>query len=73
MLQSQNDQHNQNTDDNRMSQYTFKNKKDDLNERINSFGRTATVQTPFPIQKHNPYLDMRPQNTSDMDYEQTHF
>ena len=51
---------------NRSTAYTFKSKKDDLNERISSFGMRATAQQSMPIHDFNPYLDMRPQNTSDL-------
>ena len=46
----------------------FKNKKDDLNERLNALGQRATVSGALPIHEFNPYLDMRPQNTSDLYY-----
>jgi len=51
---------------NRSAKYTFKSKKDDLNERINSFGSHRTTQGHMPIHEFNPYLDMRPQNTTDL-------
>jgi hypothetical protein len=53
--------------DTRSQTYTFKNKKDDLNDRLNAQNRRATsVNGAMPIHDYNPYLDMRPQNTSDM-------
>ena len=54
---------------NKSTAYTFKSKKDDLNERISAFGMRATAQQTMPIHEFNPYLDMRPQNTSDLNYE----
>jgi hypothetical protein len=51
---------------NKSEAYTFKSKKDDLNDRISSFGMRATAQQSMPIHDFNPYLDMRPQNTSDL-------
>lgn len=53
--------------DTRSQTYTFKNKKDDLNERLNAQDRrTTSVNGAVPIHEYNPYLDMRPQNTSDI-------
>ena len=54
---------------NKSTAYTFKSKKDDLNERMSAFGMRATAQQSMPIHDFNPYLDMRPQNTSDLNYE----
>lgn len=54
---------------NKSTAYTFKSKKDDLNERLSTFGMRATAQQSMPIHEFNPYLDMRPQNTSDLNYE----
>ena len=54
---------------NKSTAYTFKSKKDDLNERLSAFGMRATAQQSMPIHDFNPYLDMRPQNTSDLNYE----
>ena len=51
---------------NRSNKHTFKSKKDDLNERISSFGLHSNVQRSMPVHEFNPYLDMRPQNTSDL-------
>ena len=53
---------------NKSTAYTFKSKKDDLNERLSAFGMRADAQQSMPIHDFNPYLDMRPQNTSDLDY-----
>lgn len=54
---------------NKSTAYTFKSKKDDLNERMSAFGMRATAHQSMPIHEFNPYLDMRPQNTSDLNYE----
>jgi hypothetical protein len=55
--------------DTRSQTYTFKNKKDDLNDRLNAQDRrTTSVNGSMPIHEYNPYLDMRPQNTSDIQY-----
>ena len=54
---------------NKSTAYTFKSKKDDLNDRLSAFGMRATAQQSMPIHEFNPYLDMRPQNTSDLNYE----
>jgi hypothetical protein len=56
--------------DNRFSQYTFKNKKEDLNDRLSALGLRSTVQGNYPINKKIPFLDMRPQNTSEIDYDE---
>ena len=53
---------------NKSTAYTFKSNKDNLNERLSAFGMRATAQQSMPIHEFNPYLDMRPQNTSDLDY-----
>ena len=55
--------------ENKSTAYTFKSKKDDLNDRMSAFGMRATAQQSMPIHEFNPYLDMRPQNTSDLNYE----
>jgi len=53
--------------DDRSQTYTFKNKRDDLNDRLNAQDRrTTSVNGAMPIHEFNPYLDMRPQNTSDL-------
>jgi len=54
---------------NKSTAYTFKSNKDDLNDRLSAFGMRATAQQSMPIHDFNPYLDMRPQNTSDLNYE----
>lgn len=33
-----------------------------------AFGMQTDAQQSMPIHNFNPYLDMRPQNTSDLDY-----
>ena len=55
--------------DTRSHTYTFKNKRDDLNDRLNAQDRrTTTVNGAMPIHDFNPYLDMRPQNTNELYY-----
>ena len=52
-----------------VSRTSFKNKKDDLNERLNAQDRrTTSVNGAMPIHEFNPYLDMRPKNTNELYY-----
>ena len=53
---------------NRKSNYTFKNKKQDLNERIRNLGYRVNTRMSMPFTQTIPFLDMRPQNTSEIDY-----
>jgi len=52
------------------SKNIFKSKKDDLNERMSLMKLRPNVQKTLPFIKNIPFLDMRPKNTSEIDYEE---